>query len=58
MIEANHLTKRYGTTVAVNEVSHLAPGRSRAGDWLPRPQRDRQVDDRVPDPRPRQPDFG
>ncbi len=56
MIEAKHLTKRYGKTVAVNEVSFTV--QARAGDRLPRPQRGRQVDHHAHGPGPGRPDFG
>jgi len=49
MIEVNHLTKRYGKTVAVDQVSFkVEPGRSR----IPRTKRSRQVDHHAHDSGP------
>ena len=50
MIQANDLTKRYGKTVAVDEVSFTVE--AWAGDRLPRPQRGRQVNHHAHDPGP------
>ena len=55
VIEVRDLTKRYGTTLAVDGLSFdVQPGRR---DRLPRPERRRQVDDDADDPRPRPPDV-
>ena len=50
MIEAKHLTKRYGKTVGGRR--GLLHREARAGDRLPRPQRGRQVDHHAHDPGP------
>jgi hypothetical protein len=42
MITIERLTKKYGPTVAVDDVSFTAA--ARPGDRLPRPQQGRQVD--------------
>ena len=54
MIEAKGLTKRYGATVAVDDLSFEVE--TRQGDRLPRPERGRQVDHHADDPRSGHPD--
>ena len=49
MIEVEHLTKRYGDVVAVDDISFTV--QARACDRLPRTERGRQVDDDADDPR-------
>ncbi len=43
MIEISHLTKKYGTNVAVNDLNlTLEPGKYL---WIPRPKRCRKIND-------------
>ncbi len=54
MIEARHLTKRNGKTVAVDDVSFVV----RPANRLPRAQRDRQLHHHAYGPGPGRPQLG